>query len=137
MEYVQHEWADNADTVSGQLAHRRVDSERGELPAPEELTDETKVDALSVLLFASSLGLIARIDCVEGANGIVRPVDYISNFPNREGPWDRKVQLCMQGLIQRENKYTCEDGILCYVGTKRKCGRFSINFDSTEVASCR
>jgi hypothetical protein len=36
LEWVQGDWADNADTAEGRFRHRVVDQEKGDLPAPGE-----------------------------------------------------------------------------------------------------
>ncbi|MER3453529.1 MAG: CRISPR-associated protein Cas4, partial [Acidimicrobiia bacterium] len=131
LEWVQGEWAENEDTVAGSIAHRRVDDEAGSLPAPEELSPEDRIRARAILLAAPSLGLIARMDLLEGQNGAVRPVDYKKGAPGPEGPREpERFQLCVQDLFLRENGYRCEEGVL-YYATKQ---RFVVSFDAELVA---
>jgi CRISPR-associated protein Cas1 len=85
-----------------------------------------------VQLSAPNVGLIARIDLLEGEGGRVRPVDYKKGSPGREGPWEPDlVQLCVQALVLRENGYTCDDGYIYYAATKQ---RFLVQFDDALVA---
>jgi N-dimethylarginine dimethylaminohydrolase len=57
------------------------------------------------------LGLIARLDLIEGADGLVVPVDYKrGKRPHvARGAYDpERVQLCAQGMILEEHGYQCE-----------------------------
>lgn len=129
LEWVQGEWADSADTVEGRHAHRRVDKRADRLPAPEEIAEETKLHARSVTLSSTRLGLIAKIDLVEGHEGAVVPVDYKrGKRPHvARGAYDpERVQLCAQGLILDEHGYRCGEGVLYYAASKE---RVTVPFD--------
>ncbi len=131
LEWVQGEWAESEDTLEGSAVHRRVEEERGRLPPPDELAPEDRIAARSVLLSAPKLGLIARMDLLEGEGGAVRPVDYKKGSPGPEGPREENCyQLCAQGLVLRENGYRCDEGVLYYAATKQ---RFEVRFDSDLV----
>lgn len=132
LEWVQGEFTHSADTLEGAAVHRRVDREQGPLPEAAELEPGERVAARAVLLSATNLGLIARIDLVEGEGGRVRPVDYKKGSPGREGPWEPdRVQLCVQALVLRENGYSCDEGYIYYAATKQ---RFLVQFDDVLVA---
>ncbi len=132
LEWVQREWADTEDTVRGELAHRRVDEETGALPDPDLLDPADRVAARAVLLSAPRLGLIAKLDLVEGADGRVRPVDYKKGAPGPHGPWEpERVQLCAQGLVLRENGYECDEGVIYYAEPR---SRHVVVFDEELVA---
>lgn len=127
LEWVQGEWAESEDTLEGSIVHRRVEMEAGRLPPPDELDPADRIAARAVLLSAPSLGLIARLDLLEGEGGAVRPVDYKKGAPGPAGPWEpERIQLCVQGLILRENGYRCDEGVLYYATTKQ---RFVVGFD--------
>lgn len=79
--WVQGEFAHSEDILKGALVHRRVDEESGSLPPPDELAPEDRIAARSLLLSSPDLGMIARLDLLEGANGTVRPVDYKKGAP--------------------------------------------------------
>ncbi len=154
LEWVQGEWADSADTVDGRWRHRRVDQPAGDLPkataaAPPtaagsdadpgqaDTDSSTKIHARSVNLASESLGLIAKLDLVEGEGNTVTPVDYKrGKRPHTErGVYDpERVQLCAQGLLLREHGYTCAAGAIYYVGSKE---RVSVLFDDELVALTR
>lgn len=147
LEWVQGEFEDSADTVEGRLQHRRVDQEGGSLPthshgsdsslggsAAQSEEDSQSIHARSVLLSAPQLGAIARIDLLEGEGKRVTPVDYkhgtVPDVP--EGAWEpERVQLCLQGLILRENGYECDEGVLYYTGSRQ---RVVVRFDDALVA---
>ena len=117
LEWVQGEFADNADTIEGRFQHRRVDRPTGRLPdrstrdgdndSPdgEDVAHET-IHARSVLVSDQALGVIARIDLIEGQSNVVTPVDYKhGTAPDiSEGAWEpERVQVCIQGLLLRAN----------------------------------
>lgn len=76
LEWVQGEWAPSADTVEGTHAHRRVDKPSGKLPPPGETEEYEKIHARSISLSSNRLGLIAKLDLIEGEGNVVTPVDY-------------------------------------------------------------
>jgi CRISPR-associated protein Cas1 len=122
LEWVQGDFADNADTVDGRFHHRRVDVETGALPVPAEL-EGVQFHARSVQLSAPRLGLIARIDLVEPDGDAVTPIDYKrSRAPDVPGGAyePERVQLCAQALILEENGYQVSRGILYFVGSHRR-----------------
>lgn len=127
LEWVQARFVDNADTVEGRYRHRVVDQTRGAAPLPE---DGEVVAARSVLLSSDALGLVARVDLIEGgANGMVTPVDTKRGRPpdNPERSWEpERVQLCVQGLLLREAGYECDEGVLYFAEARE---RVSVAFD--------
>src|SRR5581483_10249509 len=98
LEWVQGEWAESADTVEGSGVHRRVDRGAGELPPPESMAEDESIHARSVTLSSDRLGLIAKLDLIEVADGAVVPVDYKRGRRPHvpAGAWDpERVQLCV------------------------------------------
>lgn len=145
LEWVQGDWADNADTAEGRFRHRVVDQEKGDLPAPGEPDagdTPQSIHARSVWLSAPDEWLTARIDLLEGDDAaqtplVVTPVDYkrgaAPDLP--EGAWETdRVQLCAQGLILRANGYACDGGVIYYAETKT---RVPVAFDDALVARTR
>lgn len=129
LEWVQGEWADSADTVEGRHTHRRVDRPGGRLPDPDEIDEETRFHARSVTLSSNRLGIIAKIDLIEGEDGDVTPVDYKrGKRPHvAKGAYDpERVQLCVQGLLLREHGYHSSAGVLYFAGSKE---RVTVPFD--------
>jgi len=129
LEWVQGEWADSADTVEGRHVHRRVDRPSGDLPAPEQIQEDTKLHARSITLSSNRLGLIAKMDLIESDGGAIVPVDYKrGKRPHVAGGAyePERVQLCAQGLILQEHGYTCSEGVLYFAGSKE---RVTVAFD--------
>jgi CRISPR-associated endonuclease Cas1/CRISPR-associated protein Cas4 len=123
LEWVQGEWAGNADTTEGSRHHRRVDERKGRLPVSEELDDDERLHARSVTLSSERLGLIARLDLIEVEDGRVIPVDYKRGKRPHvpKGAYaPERVQLCVQGLILEDNGYHCEEGVLYFVGSRER-----------------
>ncbi len=122
LEWVQGDFADNADTIDGQFQHRNVNVETGSLPDPDKPVEE-RLHARSVMLSAPTIGLIARMDLIEAEGKKVTPVDYKrGRAPDTaEQAWEpERVQLCAQALILEENGYEVERGILYFVISKQR-----------------
>jgi len=138
LEWVQGEWADSADTVQGRHRHRRVDKPKGDLPDAEQAREErTEIHARSIMLSSNKLGLIAKLDLIEGEGDIVTPVDYKrGKRPHTaRGVYDpERVQLCAQGLLLREHGYVCDEGAIYYVESKE---RVSVAFDEELLSMTR
>jgi CRISPR-associated protein Cas1 len=134
-EWVEGLFRESADTIEGKFQHQRVDAEGDAMPSPEE-AEEEKIHARSITLSSERLRVIAKIDLVEGAGGVVTPVDYKHGRPRETGeglelwPTDR-VQLVVQGLVLRENGYPCEEGVAYYAKTRQ---RVRVTFDAEVMA---
>lgn len=122
-EWVEGLFRENADTLEGQVQHRRVDKPGKELPEPDELTEDLRTR--SVMLSSEQYRIIAKVDLLEIEDGLVTPVDYKHGRP-REGEaglemWaPDRVQLALQALVLRENGYRCEEALVYYVQTKQR-----------------
>lgn len=130
LEWVQGEWADSGDTVDGRYRHRRVDVAGGDLPAADDIEPDDRIHARSVTISSNRLGLIAKLDLLEGSDGSVQPVDYKrGKRPHvSRGAYDpERVQLCIQGLILEDQGYQCAGGVL-YFSESRE--RVPVTFDS-------
>ena len=136
--WVQGEFADNVYTEDGRFRHRRVDQESGEMPAADEDDPAPRV-VRSVLLSSSRDQLIARIDLVELEAGRAIPVDYKrgSKPAVPEGAYEpERVQLSAQGMILRENGFTCDHGVLYFAASKERVARFcALPFQRLDLAS--
>ncbi|MBI2265391.1 MAG: CRISPR-associated endonuclease Cas1 [Armatimonadetes bacterium] len=125
LEWVQGEWSESADTLEGTLRHRRVDKESGEVPKAEEAGLEGMpevIHARSVMISSEGIGMIARIDLLEGEGRRVSPVQYKRGSPNPQGTaWEpEQVQLCAEGLILRGNGYDVDSGVVYFAETRQR-----------------
>jgi CRISPR-associated protein Cas1 len=108
LEWVQQRFAHNEDTQDGVRHHRATDRPSGAVPMTTD--DEPLRKARSVKLSSPRLGLVARLDIIEGDGDSVRPIDIKRGKPPNvpEGAWEpERVQLCAQGLLLREAGYRC------------------------------
>jgi CRISPR-associated protein Cas1 len=132
LEHVHGEWAPSADTADGDRVHRRVDREtRADL---EDLGEDGPRQARSVYLSDEELGLVAKIDLVEGDGDEVVPIDYKRGSPpkNAHRAWDpERVQVCAQGLLLRRHGHTCDRGFLWFAETRQ---RVEVVFDEELIA---
>lgn len=122
LEWVEGEWADSADTAQGERAHKRVDEGGGTLPAPDDL-DEDRAKARSVMMSSDRLGVIAKMDVVEAADGVVTPVDFKKGKRPHvaAGAYDpERVQICVQAMILEDHGYRVEEGALWYAGSRER-----------------
>lgn len=119
LEWVDSKWASSADVAEGDRRHRRVDAGGGAAPLPDD--GELKA-ARSVELSSESLGIVAKLDLLEGAGGVVTPVDTKKGHPARDGTaWEADaVQVCAQVLLLREHGYACERGEIFYAETRQR-----------------
>lgn len=130
LEWVQARFEHNDDTADGRYVHRYVDNGGGAAPLPEE--GELRA-ARSVQLSSPALGLVAKIDIIEGTDGSVSPVERKRGHPpdNAERSWEpERVQLCVQGLLLRDAGYSCDVGYLSFEETRE---RVAVPFDETLV----
>ena len=135
-EWVDGEFADNAETTEGRFHHRRVDQTpaRKSRQAEDESKSEDTIHQRSVWLSSERLGVTAKIDRVEGEGSRVVPVDYKrGKRPHTaQGAWEpERVQLCIQGLLLKEQGYVCDRGVLYFVGSRE---RVDVLFDEELVA---
>jgi CRISPR-associated protein Cas1 len=131
--WVQGEFAHNEYTVDGLIRHRRVDAGGGVLPG--QPAEDAPIHARSVSLSSERLGIIAKIDLVEGEGNRVTPVDTKrGKRPHvAGGAYDpERVQLCAQGLLLREHGFECSDGMLYFAASRE---RVKIPLDDDLVAS--
>ena len=104
-------WSDNAHTVRGSRAHRRVDSgghrrERG------------RQVLRAIPLWSETLGLSGRADAVEIEQGVVRPVEYKSGLQHGSAA---DLQLCAQALCLEEMlDVEISDGYVWYGRARRR-----------------
>lgn len=123
LEWVDGLWEENADTAQGGLAHARSDRGGGRVPAPEEAEEDGwSGEARSVTLDAPKLGMIAKIDLIEGDDGTVAPIDHKKGRPRKDGKaWEpEEIQIAAQVLVLRENGYRCDRGYLSFRETRTR-----------------
>jgi CRISPR-associated protein Cas1 len=138
LEWVQGEWAENLETLQGSFGHRNVDKPtRKQFEASDESTPADPIHARSLMLSAPGEGLIANLDLVELEGKTATPVDYKRGTvpDNDERSYEpERVQLCAQGLILRENGYTCTEGVLYFIASRQ---RVTIPFTDELIARTR
>ncbi len=84
------------------------------------------IHARSVTLASDQLGVVAKLDLIEGSGIRVTPVDYKRGKPKRASDgtltaWKpERVQVCLQALVLRENGFECDEGILYFNSTRQR-----------------
>jgi CRISPR-associated exonuclease Cas4/CRISPR-associated protein Cas1 len=123
LEWVDAEWADSGDTEEGRRAHVRLDAGGGKLPAPEAIDERPDFAARSVTLASERLGIIAKMDLIEGDDGSVTPVDTKKGKRPHvaEGAYEpERVQVCAQALILEDAGYKVNEGFIWYGGSRER-----------------
>ncbi len=124
-----YEWVDgvfrhSSDTVEGAQRHERGEDRDESLPPAEDLEGET-FKTRGITLSSQSLGLIAKLDLIEAADGKVTPVDYKRGAPRETdgGPeaWPADLaQVAAQAIVLRDNNYLCDEALLFYYETRQR-----------------
>ncbi len=115
-----------ANAKPGDTAGTDVSKQNGNASDETESTagdEKERIHARSITLSSPRLGLIARMDLVEGEGNCVTPVDYKrGKRPHTpKGAYDpERVQLCVQGLILEEHGYVCEEGVLYFAESRER-----------------
>lgn len=131
LEWVEGDFRYSHEIVEGDMKHKRVDVEAGDLPPPEAV-DDSQIHSRSVTLSSEKFGIIAKMDLIEGSDGKVWPVEYKRGKEpdSSQGVWPSDLaQVYAQCLILKENGYTCNEGVLYYSGSKKR-----VNVGITEEA---
>ena len=122
--WVQAEWAETGDTVDGRRVHARVDRANAPLPDPEAVENgQQKVISRALTLSSERLGVIARIDIAEAADGTVTPVDYKRGkrpHTTRGAYEPERIQVCLQSLLLEEHGYRVEEGAIWYAESRER-----------------
>jgi len=104
-------WSDNAHTVEGRRAHRRVDG-------GQDRRERGRTVLRSIPLWSEALGLSGRADAVETNDGAVCPVEYKSGV--RHG-MTADLQVCAQALCLEEMLgVDIPHGFVWYGGPRRR-----------------
>ena len=104
-------WTDNAHTVRGLRAHRRVDSGRSR-------QERGKLVLRGIPLWSEELGLSGRADVVEIDGDRVHPVEYKSGVRHGDAA---DLQVCAQGLCLEEMLgVEIPEGYVWYGGPRRR-----------------
>lgn len=117
LEWVESRFVDNDDTIEGRYHHRRVDRER------RSSGDGQPEVQTSFMLSSERLGIIGRVDLVEFDGSTAVPVDFkrgdVPDVP--DGAYEpERVQVCAQALLLRERGFTCDEGAIWFVGSRRR-----------------
>ena len=123
LEWVDGEWSDSGDTEEGRRAHARIDAGGGRMPEPEDVEQKPDFTARSVMLGSERLGIIAKMDLIEGEDGTVTPVDTKKGKRPHvaEGAYEpERIQVCAQALILEDAGYKVEEGAIWYAGSRER-----------------
>ena len=123
LEWVDGEWADTGDTEDGRRTHARVDAASGTVPPPDDSADAPPFLTRSVTMSSERLGVIARMDVIEGEGRRAVPVDFKrGKRPHIEhGAHEpERVQVCAQAMILEDAGYEVPEGALWFSGSRER-----------------
>lgn len=103
-------WIDNAHTVRGTRAHRRVDSGK-------HRRDRGVLTLRSIPLWSEKLGLSGRADTVEITDGAVYPVEHKSGTRHGRAA---DIQVCAQAMCLEEMLHTSIPAAFVWYGGPRR-----------------
>lgn len=122
--WAEAEWSETADTVEGRAVHARADRPGAPLPSPEELeAAKREVVSRSLTLSSDRLGVVAKIDIAEAADGAVTPVDYKrGRRPHVPlGAYEpERVQVCLQAMLLEEHGYRVDEGAIYFAESRER-----------------
>ncbi|PIF02468.1 MAG: CRISPR-associated protein Cas1 [Propionibacterium sp.] len=120
LEWVDHRWADNDDTIEGSVAHDATDRRSGRMPEPDEETQPPT--SIQVALSDHELGLTAVIDRVDHADGTSSPVDMKKGHgPDDGGMWPAdRAQVLAQAVLLRRAGYRVNQAQISYLGSHHR-----------------
>lgn len=120
LEWTQGEFEQNFYTIDGTLLHERVDKPTGEISTPDS---DVPYRARSLWLSSDRLGITAKIDLVEGEDGIATPVEYKrGTVPDVEEKayLPERAQVCTQAMLLREHGYRVDKGEIYFAGSRKR-----------------
>src|SRR5436190_1685812 len=123
LEWVDSEWADSGDTEQGRRAHVKVDAGGGKLPGPDETDKRPDFSVRSMTLASERIGIVAKMDLVEGEDRTVTPVDTKKGKRPHvaEGAYEpERVQVCAQALILEDAGYKVTEAVIWYAGSRER-----------------
>lgn len=120
LEWVRKEWRDNAHTAEGDAVHHSIGKRGGRMPDPGE--PEPPLTTCEVDISDDSLGLTAKIDRVDHADGSCSPVDYKrGKAPEGGGLWPGdEAQVGVQALLLESAGYDVSALVVSYRGAHRR-----------------
>ncbi len=124
--WVEGEWAETHDTLSGKRAHARADAGGGRLPAPEDIEsadDDITRHVRAVTLSSERLGLIARIDLLQHTGGKVTVVEIKRGKRPHVGKGayqPERTQVALQAMILEDNGYEVADAFIWFAGSRER-----------------
>jgi CRISPR-associated protein Cas4 len=93
------------------------------MPSADEVGERPDFVARSVMLASETLGIIAKMDLVEGEDGTVTPIDTKKGKRPHvaEGAYEpERVQVCAQALILEDAGYKVAEGAIWYAGSRER-----------------
>ncbi|WP_336248938.1 CRISPR-associated endonuclease Cas1 [Stomatohabitans albus] len=120
LEWVLGQFQENHEVAEGTALHRKVNAVKGSVPATSE---EKPFKATSVQLSSPELGLVAKLDVLEGDGSFSIPIEFKRGAPQLgdDPVWLKdKVQVLIQALLLREAGHKCSTAYVWYDKVKRR-----------------
>lgn len=141
-EHIEGLFVHNADTIEGNIRHKRVDKKTTKLAAgksanllfekhepidePPDSDQPEKLHATSVTLASDRYGILSKIDLIEVRGNEASPVEYKRGKPKKGEngeltAWDPElIQLCVQAMVLIEHGYEVKTGTIFFWETRQR-----------------
>ncbi len=125
-QWVEDLFVENADTVKGSADHRQVDKPSALPEDPKELELPEGARLRSLQLESETLGLVGKIDVVEGTGEGMEVIDHKKGAARRDENGGRiakeydAVQVAAYVLLLREQGHTVTSGSIYYATDRRR-----------------
>jgi CRISP-associated protein Cas1 len=125
-QWVEDLFVENGDTVSGSAQHRQVDKPSSLPEDPKELELPEGARLRSLQLESAALGLVGKIDVVEGTSEGLEIIDHKKGSARRDENGVRvvkeydAVQVAAYALLLREAGHTITGGSVYYAADRRR-----------------
>lgn len=123
LQWVEGERRRTAELEDGRRVHRGVDAGGGQLPRPDTDAAALPFETRSTTLSSFRLGVIARMDVIEGEGRRAVPVE----LKRRKRPHvprgayePERVQVCAHAMLLEDAGYDVPEGVLWFAGSNER-----------------
>lgn len=125
-QWVENLFEENADTAAGSAVHRQTDKPSHLPEDPKELALPEGARVRSLQLESEALGLVGKIDVIEGTGDGIEVIDHKKGSARRNENGERvakeydAIQVAAYALLLREAGHTVSGASIYYAGERRR-----------------
>jgi CRISP-associated protein Cas1 len=140
-QWVENLFEENADTIEGSAVHRQIDKPSQIVESdPRELDLPEGARLRSLQLESDALGIVGKIDVVEGAGEGLEIIDHKKGSARRDSNGDRvpkeadAIQIAAYALLLAEHGHNVRSASIYYASERR---RVAVPLNETLLNECR